>query len=197
MINLDSIKLHQTNPTMRMIIIGMICCAVFLMGYLFDMADLRDKTVIAGSQESDLIKAIAISNQRQTYIRSEISRLPTLNGLIALWEEKLVRHEKMPDILNDILHIGASNQLQIISFNPSPETKTARYFKVPIKMEAVGTYNQIAGFLSQIANMPKLIALEDFTMTAEEVKAAQPSSGNLVNIAIDMNVYFLPDNNST
>lgn len=59
------------------------------------------------------------------------------------------------------------------------------YYNVPIKLEATGTYEDLAKVVSQIASLPSLVVINDFTMT----KPA--NSEQQLTMKMTLEVYYL------
>jgi type IV pilus assembly protein PilO len=79
-------------------------------------------------------------------------------------------------------------------------TKSVTYSKVPIKVVMVGNYHQISDFVSQVANMPMIIAIGNFTITNEggaqllgEKLAKQAETQHLLSAELVLDVYLLPE----
>lgn len=83
---------------------------------------------------------------------------------------------------------------------PEPP-KRFLFAKVPIKVVLVGTYHQIADFISQVANMPSIIVIGDFTISNEssnallgEKLAKQAEAQHLLSAEMTLDVYHTLEN---
>lgn len=80
------------------------------------------------------------------------------------------------------------------------DTKTVTYSKVPIKVVLIGNYHQISDFVSQIANMPVIIAVGNFTISNDggvqllgDKLAKQAETQHLLSAELILDVYLLPE----
>lgn len=89
------------------------------------------------------------------------------------------------------------------SSEPAPPEPPKKYLfaKVPIKVVLVGTYHQIADFISQVANMPSIIVIGDFTISKEssnallgEKLAKQAEAQHLLSAEMTLDVYHTLEN---
>jgi type IV pilus assembly protein PilO len=77
------------------------------------------------------------------------------------------------------------------------------YFeKVPIKVVVIGNYHQIADFMSQVANMPWIVVIGDFTISNEnktsivgEAMAKQIEIQHLLSAEMTLDVYHTGEKN--
>jgi type IV pilus assembly protein PilO len=83
---------------------------------------------------------------------------------------------------------------------PVDATKTVSYSKVPIKVVLIGNYHQISDFVSQIANMPVIIAVGNFTISNDggaqllgDKLAKQAETQHLLSAELTLDVYLLPE----
>jgi type IV pilus assembly protein PilO len=112
----------------------------------------------------------------------------------------------LPDPVKDI--VADSSSAAAVPAAPAPTDPAAveppkkyLFAKVPIKVVLVGNYHQIADFISQIANMPSLIVVGNFTITNEassavlgEKLAQQAEAQHLLSAELTLDVYHALEN---
>lgn len=103
--------------------------------------------------------------------QSQISSLPQLHQQIQLinksFDEMLTllpAQNEMPGLLEDISKQGLSLGLNFELFAPDPEIIHDFYIELPIKITVVGTYRQLAIFVSNIAQLNRLVTLHAFSI---------------------------------
>jgi type IV pilus assembly protein PilO len=154
---------------LRVGFIGVACALLFYFAYMFDFSgQLR---IIKSNQnlENDLKGSLQAQTSARNNLQKNISDYPHLFATLIEWQLQLIKPEQLPDLLNEILKIGTANSLQFDLFNPGEKIKADLYYKVPIKIVAEGSYNQLADFISQIANMKWLIAVDNFIIAKKVV----------------------------
>jgi len=79
---------------------------------------------------------------------------------------------------------------------PAPVERLIQFDKVPIKVVVVGSYHQLADFISQVANMPYVVAIGNFTISNEnqtgllgETLAKQAQEQHLLTAELALDVY--------
>lgn len=178
--NYDIKKIYEW-PLMIQLFVGCILVLVVLyLGYLLDIVPLQSEIKAAQQQEDDLKGQFKISLDRQVSSQTDVLLLPKLQNLLALWEQRLITAPDMPALLDTILKYGQDNQLKFNLFDPGSEVKMGPYTMIPLRITLIGTYDQIGGFLSEVANMQRLVGIANFTIGKEsdEFSAENPEPIN-------------------
>lgn len=79
--------------------------------------------------------------------------------------KQLPAQNEMPGLLEDISKTGVASGLTFELFAPMPEVLHDFYVELPINITVVGTYHELAVFLSRIAQMNRIVTLHDFEIT--------------------------------
>lgn len=217
--NMSLNNIHEWPLITRLLLLILVFLAVFYLGYRFHLAGQVQSLSRAHQQEVDLKQQIEFIVQKNQAIKSEVSRLPKLQAELVKWKRQLVNYNDLPDLLNQILKLGADNSLFFSSFTPGDSVKVAvaeagaasaqsdppastaniSFDKVPIKVVVVGTYHQLAAFISQLANLPLIVAIENFTVSNEsqatllgESLAKQAEARHLLTAELTLDVYNAP-----
>lgn len=69
-----------------------------------------------------------------------------------------------PGLLDDITYVGTSSGLRFIRINWDAETEKEFYTELPIKIEVTGDYHQFGHFVSEVAKLPRIVSLHDFSI---------------------------------
>lgn len=77
-------------------------------------------------------------------------------------------HE-IPGLLDDITFIGTTSGLDFVKLNWQPEIVKEIYIELPIDIEVIGSYHQFGNFVSEIANLPRIVTLHDFKINIAQL----------------------------
>lgn len=170
--------------------IAIACLIVFYLGYMFDLSSSMNQLNAIKHQEQEFKdQLLSLANSMQD-INSDLTKYPALTDALAQTQKKLISHSDLPELLNEILKIGSQNQLEIVNFTPGSTEQEGTHTKVVIKLIANGTFDQISNFISQIANMEKIVAIDDFTIsTINADKSAAETPINRLNADITLEIY--------
>lgn len=219
----------------RLLLLGLIFFISFYLGYRMALSNLFSKLSAAEQKETDIKQEIEFVIHKSKVIQSEISHLPVLRRELDKWNKELVNYQDLPQLLNQILKLGADNHLFFSLFTPGEsvnvplpprpvegvapmqadvaapppdpnavpaptDQKMIVYKQVPIKVVVVGNYHEIADFISQLANLPWIVDVGNFTITSEDQSsvlgerlAKQAAAQHLLSAEMVLNIYNLPE----
>jgi type IV pilus assembly protein PilO len=183
--------------SMQFFITALLCAMVFYLAYMIDFSYMRHMITSSQRQEMDLKTQLAGAINAEAEVNADLSQLPQLEKTLKEWQNTLIKSSDVPDLLNDILKTGTANSLQFDLFTPGEKSKVGDYIKVPIKAVVSGNYDQIATFMSQIANMKRLVGIDNFNIEQKNLTSGKKPSeaeanGNLL-AELTLEVYYLAD----
>ena len=85
--------------------------------------------------------------------------------------KSLPTSNETPGLLDDITFVGTSSGLNFKGINWQKEIPKEFYTELPIRIEVAGTYHEFGQFLSEVADLPRIVTIHDFEM--------QPQFGEL------------------
>jgi type IV pilus assembly protein PilO len=72
--------------------------------------------------------------------------------------------KELPVLLTDITSLGKSAGLDFKAFRPQSEVKKAFYAEVPIEVEFVGHYHDIAHFFDEVSRLPRIVNIGEIAV---------------------------------
>lgn len=195
--NLDIRNAYEWPLAGRMIIFGLVCIVVFYLGYFFDFSGLSKQIYTRYKQEVDLKQQVGAILKTEQGMREVVLQFPEVQKLVNQWQGQLINAANLPDLLNQILKVGAANHLHFALFAPGAKKPVDDYFMVPIKVVVQGNYSEVANFISQVANLPQLVSVGDFMIvkgspeTGATIAAAETSAASFLTTALTLEVYYL------
>jgi type IV pilus assembly protein PilO len=120
--------------------------------------------------------------QTEVKLRDEFkSKVGQANNLDALKEQKaqvseyvqtlekaLPNKSEMDQLLDDITHAGTGHNLQFELFRPETPVVKDYYAEQPITIKVVGSYHDIAQFSSDIANLARIVTLNNLAVATNK-----------------------------
>jgi type IV pilus assembly protein PilO len=102
--------------------------------------------------------------RRLSEVRAVAENVGKFEEEIAALERKLkIALRQLPDskelpvLLTDVNTLGKTSGLEIKAFRPQPEIRRDFYAEVPIEIEFVGRFHDIATFFDQVAQLPRIV----------------------------------------
>jgi type IV pilus assembly protein PilO len=75
------------------------------------------------------------------------------------------------ELLAQLNEIGRKSGLEISAVEPAPEESAQIYVKIPIKMALTGNYHEIAMFLQSLANLRRIVNVNNIQLGSPALKA--------------------------
>jgi len=77
----------------------------------------------------------------------------------------------LDELLAQLNEIGRKSGLEISAVEPAPEESAQIYVKIPIKMALTGNYHEIAMFLQSLANLRRIVNVNNIQLGSPSLKA--------------------------
>ena len=77
----------------------------------------------------------------------------------------------LDELLAQLNEIGRKSGLEISAVEPAPEESAQIYVKIPIKMALTGNYHEIAMFLQSLANLRRIVNVNNIQLGSPTLKA--------------------------
>lgn len=163
---------------------ALIVVVMLALGWEFQLSG-QVNTINAAMQEEDKLK--------QEY-RDRIQQVTSLDVLrqqkklveeyVAVLEKQLPTKAEMEDLLSDINQTGLGRGLRFALFKPSPEVTKEFYVEQPVALRIMGNYHDIAAFASDIAELPRIVALSNLNMSIDNTPANRNTQAKKKNTAV-------------
>ncbi|ODS95768.1 MAG: pilus assembly protein PilO [Lautropia sp. SCN 69-89] len=109
-------------------------------------------------------------------------------------EKQLPSKAEMDALLSDINQAGVGRGLQFELFRPGQVVVKDYYAELPIAIKLSGNYHDFGAFTSDVANLPRIVTLNNMQITLPERQAAGTGPGPLTMEAIAKTFRYLdPD----
>jgi type IV pilus assembly protein PilO len=80
----------------------------------------------------------------------------------------LPEKEEIPTLLDGISQAARDAGLEITKFQPNPELPKEFYAEVPLTINVVGSYHNVAIFFDRISNLPRIVTIGALKMTPQK-----------------------------
>ena len=87
-----------------------------------------------------------------------------------LVSRKLPKEKEIPALIDGVYSEIAASSLESIIFAPKPQVTKEIYAEIPIEMEVVGTYFNLADFFDRISRLPRIVNVRDLQLTRNDIR---------------------------
>jgi type IV pilus assembly protein PilO len=100
---------------------------------------------------------------------------------------------EVESLLVDVSQTGLASGLEVKTFRPSAEQKKGFYAELPISIEVLGSFHQLATFISGIAALPRIVTISN--MKLEPYKDKKAGSNTKLKMSATAKTYrYLQEN---
>lgn len=122
--------------------------------------------------EADRAEELKLKEQYQGKLRQAINldilkkQKEEVSTYVQALEKQLPSKAEMDALLSDINTAGLGRGLQFELFKPGAASVKEYYAELPIEIRVVGSYHEIGAFVSDIANLPRIVTLNNLKITS-------------------------------
>ena len=167
--NLLSDPANVSLPIKIGAVVVVFCAAVFA-GYKLVIVDQRAALATVQSQEKDKRVAYEKKQARANQLPAYKAQLEEMQISFGALKDQLPSDTEIPGLILDISEKGLSNGLEIELFQPESEISKEFFAEKPIKIEAKGTYAELAGFVSDLSALPRIVTINNIQLKHAVIK---------------------------
>ncbi|RJX31747.1 MAG: pilus assembly protein PilO [Oxalobacter sp.] len=134
-------------------------------GYVSSQMESLDRGV---QEESKLKDAYKIKIQQAVNLEALSKQKDLVNQYVLTMEKQLPSKAEMDALLSDINQAGVGRGLQFELFKPGQVVVKEYYAELPIQIKVSGGYHDIASFMSDIANLPRIVTLNNLNIVVNK-----------------------------
>ena len=153
----------------KVVVLLAILIAIPIAGYFADTAGQIEDLENMANQEAKL-KEEYLGKKKQAINldlhRQQLREIDTQFGALL---RQLPNRSQMDALLVDINQAGLGRGLQFDLFRPAPGEVTREFYaERPISLKVTGTYHDMGAFASDVGQLPRIVTLNDVTITASK-----------------------------
>ena len=162
---IDINDIGSATRNAKLFLAGLLCIAILAAGYYFIIKDQRVELESVEKKEPGLkdtfLEKKALAINLDAYKQQMIEAEETFGVLL----KQLPNESEIPDLLIDMTQVGLSRGLQFEQIKPGVAISKDFYAEKSVNIKANGEYYQIASFISDVAALPRIINVDNFTLT--------------------------------
>ena len=156
-------------PAAVKVIAGIILfIAVLGLGYNFHLKDLQAQLDVQKSQEISLKEQFSTKAYQAANLDAYKEQMQEMEISFGALLKQLPSDTEVPGLLEDITRTGLGSGLEFEEIKLLPEATQQFYIELPIQIKVVGTYHDLATFVSGVASLPRIVTLHDFDLVPAE-----------------------------
>ena len=140
--------------------------AVLGLGYFFYWSGQFEEQAALAAQELRLRDDYKVKMAQAINLDALEAQQQQVNRYVERLEKQLPSKAEMAALLSDINQAGIGRGLQFELFKPGQVVVRDYYAELPIDIKVTGHYHDIGEFAADMAKMPRIVTLNNLTLTA-------------------------------
>lgn len=166
--NLDTKDPSLWPPLPRYLLCIFIAVAVAVALWFAKLTEYRDALEAEQTTEQTLRKDYKTKLAKAVSLDLLKKQREQIQQYVIQLEKQLPSKAEMAALLSDINQAGVGRSLQFELFRPGQIIVRDYYAELPISIRVTGKYNDIGSFASDIANLSRIVTLNDIAIAAGE-----------------------------
>lgn len=173
-LNLSDIDVNELSldnmgswpQVIKIIFAVMVAIAVAALSYYLLVSSKIDTLKAAQSEEIQLKQNYRRKYASAVNLEPYKQQMAEMEQTFADLLRQLPATHETPGLLDDITYVGTTSGLNFVRINWMPEVEKEFYTELPIGIHVIGDYHQFGNFVSEVAKLPRIVSLHDFTVQA-------------------------------
>ena len=165
--NLDLKDITSAPAPVRALVLAVLFLAILAGGWYLVWSDAIKSLDAARAEEQALRTSFTVKKGQVFHYEAYKRRLAEVEQSLAAMLRQLPDRSQMDALLADINQVGVGRGLDFNLFRPGAETLADFYATLPVAIKVSGTYHDIGGFVSDLAQMPRIVTLHDVALAPE------------------------------
>ncbi|MBM7072294.1 type 4a pilus biogenesis protein PilO [Shewanella sp. 202IG2-18] len=171
--DLDFENIGAWPRQVKVVFAAILAILVFIGSYFFFISDELSALDRMQSKEAQLRNDFKLKYQMAANLKLYREQLSEMEGQFSELLKMLPSKNEMPGLLDDLTFVATDAGLRINSLNWEDPVQQDFYVELPIKISVVGDYHEIGNMISNIAKLPRIVSLHDFSVKKEKSELLQ------------------------
>jgi type IV pilus assembly protein PilO len=149
----------------KIVVLAAVFVLIVAAGLWFDWRDQWDALGAAEQVEVGLKAQYTEKKNRAINFDLYVQQLNEVEQSFGALVKQLPNRSEIDALLTDVNQAGLGRGLQFDLFKPATQEKMAGFYaELPINIKITGTYHDMGAFASDIAQLPRIVTLNDVTI---------------------------------
>jgi len=183
--NLDPENIGSWPMPVKAAIFLSVFLGVFVAGQYFLVKDIVGKLDVEKAKEEKLFKQYESKSFQAANLDEFRTQMEDLDSSYSALLRQLPQETEVPGLLEDITNTGLGSGLKFTSIDLGEEEDVDFYSVLPIDLKVTGGYHGIAGFVSGVAALPRIVTLHNFVIS----QRSKSGIGNNLSMSVKAKTY--------
>ncbi len=166
--NLDMADMGSWPVAGKMIVVAVLSILIATLTFFLLVDDKITQLEISEAKEQELRQVYRVKYASAVNLELYKKQMIEMEQTFSYLLKQLPATHETPGLLDDITYAGTSTGLTFVKINWLPEIEKDFYTELPIKIDVVGDYHQFGNFVSEVAKLPRIVSLHDFSVSTDK-----------------------------
>ncbi|MDG9781007.1 type 4a pilus biogenesis protein PilO [Metapseudomonas otitidis] len=162
--DLDLNNVGSWPAAVKVIACILVMAAILALGYNFHLKDLEVQLDQQRAEEESLKQQFTTKAFQAANLEAYKDQMKEMETSFGALLRQLPSDTEVPGLLEDITRTGLGSGLEFEEIKLQPEVVQQFYIELPIQISVVGSYHDLATFVSGVASLPRIVTLHDFSI---------------------------------
>ena len=170
--DLDMNNLGSWPAPVKVITAVLLMVLVLGGGYYLHLSDLQVNLDQRKAEEARLKQSFATKAFEAANLDAYKTQMVEMEASFGALLRQLPSDTEVPGLLEDITRTGLGSGLEFEEIKLQPEVVQQFYIELPIQIKVVGSYHDLATFVSGVSSLPRIVTLHDFEIKPESKESS-------------------------
>lgn len=166
--NLDMSDMGSWPVAGKVIVVAVLSILIATLTFFLLVDDKITQLEMSEAKEQELRQVYRVKYASAVNLELYKKQMIEMEQTFSYLLKQLPATHETPGLLDDITYAGTSTGLTFVKINWLPEIEKDFYTELPIKIDVVGDYHQFGNFVSEVAKLPRIVSLHDFSVTTDK-----------------------------
>ena len=163
-------KIAKAPPAVKYGGLAGLVVLLSVLNFFFGIQPLQDSIAEQENTQRGLDRQLAEKQEIAQNLNERRREMDILEQKLAEALTELPEKKDIDELLAQLNDIGKKSGLEISRVEPGGETNATFFAKIPIKMSVSGNFHEIAMFMQEIANMRRIVNVNNIKLGTPVVK---------------------------
>ena len=165
--NLDMSDMGSWPVAAKAAVVAILVLMIGVLTFFLLVDDQITQLEMSEAKEQELRQVYRVKYASAVNLELYKAQMVEMEQTFSYLLKQLPATHETPGLLDDITYAGTSTGLTFVKINWLPEIEKDFYTELPIKIDVVGDYHQFGNFVSEVAKLPRIVSLHDFSIQTE------------------------------
>lgn len=155
-------------PWFKVLGAGLVGALILYAGYKLFIVPEQERLRALQQEETQLREAFLDKKELVVNLSAYREQMREIQDRFGVVLKQLPDRTEVPALLIDISQAGLARGLQFEQFKPGNPVAQEFYIQLPIDLRVIGTYHQLAEFISDIAALPRIVTMGNMNITRRQ-----------------------------